>query len=321
MGLETLGKVCSHFDVTLDRALGSSSIADLIRREGFDERPETFERLLKLYGMGNSCDVRDRIYSLISLASDQKRLSKLVPVDYSQSAPFLFWQMMGYLILIGGQLVVACNKSISSILEADEQTTCSIPRWSRIEYSLGYVICGDFLLKFIKLAKDAREALARSQAGIRSQRPWTSNSIHPTSDRSAMPARSKSFIITNNEGKTPLFKQQHQGKDPNYNQLGNTARQETSTTGPRPRLGKLREQHVPIIKENSPLWLRSLRQRLDQDDWFYSLDWFNFMSKGLDDANVDSIYDAKIQNNVRYSMECIMNTLTKKVEEMEGYCM
>jgi hypothetical protein len=316
-----LATVCSikSFGETLDCALGASPVADLIRREGFESRPKPLWRLLELYGEGRCCDVRDRIYSLLSLASDQEKLSVALRVDYSQSTAFLFWQTMAYLMdCVPSRGFTRTAKFIGKILDSDDQVACSIESWRTIQSRVGTSICSKLIQEFINLAKEAREIQAKNQANIRNQRS-SKLALRPAEGTPSSAIRNTEIHFNENGPKgTPMLNQKQQEREQNSNPPVNTATRNLSAVQCRVQFGDYRYQHKPVIKEKSPAWLRLIQKRLDQNDWFHSLEWFNMTLQSLERASQGFPGTSAQSGNLLYWMDCIMNTLTLKVERKKN---
>jgi Heterokaryon incompatibility protein (HET) len=160
MYLRTLAWFCSSPALgicpELDRELGGSPVADLIHRDGFVLKC-SLPGLLKSYGSGQCFDIRDRVYSPMSLASDRERLAKDLPVDYSQPSDFLSWEVVAY--SSWSRFVKSFKQAaqiVGSILEVSDQTT-NVEHLSYIMRYTGEGFCLRWIQQFIIEARKARQ--------------------------------------------------------------------------------------------------------------------------------------------------------------------
>ncbi|KAK7227597.1 hypothetical protein V2G26_015600 [Clonostachys chloroleuca] len=75
-------------------------------------------------------------------------------------------------------------------------------------------------------------------------------------------------------------------------------------------------QLQPIIHNTSPAWLRMVRKKLTKNDWFDSLDWFNFTLEAIDLASRDFIEKSTRWKKLLEWLESIINTLRLRIERM-----
>ncbi|CAG9987996.1 unnamed protein product [Clonostachys byssicola] len=312
--LGLLADLCSDgsWGAELNRALGASPVADLVHRDGW---AENLDRLLQLYGEGRCSDIRDRVYSLLSLASDQEVVSEVLRVDYTQPTSFLFWQLICYFTkLYDWAGAIAAARGMKQILEVDDQITRSIRNWTKIQKCIGTVPCIDWIREFLSLAREARRIQARKGVGPQGGQPKTPGSGVEDEEYFTLSSMTYEKMVSESKLKDPAWSnwKQHERKR-NFQQ---------PSSPPIPNITALnsRAQDItqlqPVIHNTSPAWLRLIRKKLTKNDWFDSLDWFNFTLEAIDLASRDFIERSARWKKLLEWLESIINTLRLRIEQM-----
>ncbi|VUC28987.1 unnamed protein product [Clonostachys rosea] len=315
LNLGLLADLCSDgsWGAELNRALGASPVADLVHRDGWAEK---LDRLLQLYGEGRCSDIRDRVYSLLSLASDQDVVSEVIRVDYTQPTSFLFWQMICYFTkLYDWSGAIAAARGLKHILEVDDQMTRSIRNWTTIQKCIGTVPCIDWVQEFLSLSREARRIQARKQAGLQDGQPATPGPSAEDEDYFLLSPATYDKLISESKLKDPAWSnwKQHERKR-NFQQPSSPPVQSMTALNSRAHDPA---QLQPIIHNTSPAWLRLIRNRLAKNDWFHSLDWFNFTLEAINLASQDFNEKSARWKKLLEWLESIINTLRSRIERMK----